>query len=253
MGVDFIPMGGRNVHGSKYQSSSSAAASSYPDSYYINHPAPSPNHRRLQLLWESLISLGILAGTGLLICGGIFGFRYFDKWMDSRERLPLFWVDSVSISNFSFTNGSSSPRVLIDSQVQFTARNPNLLCSLRYEHIVTSIYYKNELLFQSGLPPFSQGTKNNETYLVAEFTGEGNVVDRWVLDEIDREFGKKGSIGFNFWFSSSIGLCNRTSTDHTLEVLCKDLVVGFPSYDGGPGRLIRQPKNCLVGEESYVR
>ncbi|XP_075475797.1 NDR1/HIN1-like protein 6 [Primulina tabacum] len=107
-------------------------------------------------------------------------------WLVLQPQLPEFQVDSFSLSNFTFTNGS---RVFLISEIQLTAKNPNRKMSLSYRHVEAAVYYIFESLSKTAISTFSQETKN-QTSLVAKFAGDGDYVEKWVVDGVNGEIGK---------------------------------------------------------------
>ncbi|KZV17387.1 hypothetical protein F511_23070 [Dorcoceras hygrometricum] len=209
-----------------------------PNPYYQQqYYQPQPDYARrascLRCIFAFLIGLFL-----------IFGTTTFIVWLVLRPQLPEFQVDSFSLSNFTFTNGS---RVFLISEVQLTARNPNSKMSLSYDHVKMAVYYKFELLSRTSLSPFSQETKN-ETSVVAKLAGDdGESVEQWVVDGINGEIGKNSNVGFDLRLVSWITFESKSwRARNILKVFCEDLVVGIPS-NGRPGGLTGGPSPCRVG------
>ncbi|XP_073290560.1 uncharacterized protein [Primulina huaijiensis] len=119
------------------------------------------------------------------------------------------------------------------------------LCSA-YNHVEAAVYYKFESLSKTAISPFSQETKN-QTSLVAKFAGDGDFVEKWVVDGVNGEIGKNANVGFNFRLVSWINFESKSwSSRNILKVFCGDLAVGIPSH-GKPGGLTGGPSPCRIG------
>ncbi|XP_073148128.1 NDR1/HIN1-like protein 2 [Henckelia pumila] len=219
-----------------------AAGPPPPNSYY--NYQPNPYHHQQQYYQPQRAScLRCIFAFVVGICL-IFGITTFIMWLVLRPQLPDFHVDSFSLSNLTFTNGSS--RVFLISEIQLTARNPNSKLSLSYDHVETAVYYKLESLSKTVISPFSQETRK-ETSVVAKFAGDGDFVEKWVVDGVNGEIGKNANVGLNLRIVSWINLESKAwKSRNILKVFCANLAVGIPT-NGKPGGLIGGPRPCRVG------
>ncbi|XP_073269699.1 NDR1/HIN1-like protein 26 [Primulina huaijiensis] len=226
--------------------SAAAAGPPPPNCYYNYQPNPYYHQQYYQVSQpDSVQRSSCLRCIFAFVIGLflIFGTATFIVWLVLRPQLPEFQVDSFSLSNFTFTNGS---RVFLISEIHLTARNPNSKMSLSYDHVETAVYYKLELLSKTALSPFSQETKN-ETSLVAKFAGDGSFVEKPVVDGINGEIGKNANVGFDLRLFSWINFESKSwMSRNILKVFCGNLVVGIPS-NGRPGGLTDGPRPCRVG------
>ncbi|KAF5179500.1 General transcription and dna repair factor iih helicase subunit xpb [Thalictrum thalictroides] len=124
-------------------------------------PPPPPPPRRSTLILpiclctvSVIVVFGIISGLIMLII---------------QPQLPEFQVDSISIPLLN----SSTSDTLPTWEIGFHVRNPNKKMKIFYDDLETSLSYNEdyseELLCETELSPFSQGTKN-DTVLWARFS-----------------------------------------------------------------------------------
>ncbi|XP_075522010.1 NDR1/HIN1-like protein 10 [Primulina tabacum] len=173
----------------------------------------------------------------------IFGTITFIVWLVLRPELPEFRVESSSVSNLTFSNNSL---VSFTSEFRLTARNPNKKMTLSYNEIDAYFYYQSDLLAETNVSPFSQGTKT-DTPLTANFAAAGSFVSSSAVNGINSE-RNKGNVGFNLRMVSRVEFEAKAwrTRRRFLKVFCGDLSVGFPS-NGSSGTLTGGPKTCRVG------
>lgn len=225
-----------------YSTNPPPPATAYP--YYQNNPYQPQNYHQYDP--DSVRRAACLRRIFAFVIGlvVIFGAITFIVWLVLRPQLPEFRVDSLSLSNFSLGNDSL---ISFTSQIRLTARNPNKKMTLQYDHIQAFVFYRDESLSDTTVPPFSQDTKN-ETSFTANFAAAGSFVDKRVLDGINGERANGGSVNFNLRMLSRVRFEAKAwkTRKRFLKVFCGDLTVGL-STNVRSAQLTGGPKQCRVG------
>ncbi|XP_047308623.1 NDR1/HIN1-like protein 10 [Impatiens glandulifera] len=206
--------------------------------YYNQNPyyaQPYDNRRALlRRIFAIIIATFIIAGTIAFI-----------TWLILRPHLPEVRIDSFSVSNL---NLSSSPSLITGNwDVRFTVRNPNKKINLYYDVVNAYAYYQGEELSDTTLAPFSQG-KKVETQGRATLAASSKFIDKWVIDGINGEKSRGGSVNFNVRMLSRVQFKAGFwwARRRYVRVYCGDLIVGFGS-NGNSGNLTSGVRQCKVG------
>ncbi|KAM7496978.1 hypothetical protein LguiA_021392 [Lonicera macranthoides] len=216
-----------------------------PNPYYNPNPNPNPYYdnaaanRRATLLrriFAVIIAAVIITGTIIFI-----------MWLVLRPRIPEFSIDTLNLTNFNVSPSSSL--ITGNWDVRFTVRNPNKKITLVYDRIQSFMFYRDDSLSSTTVPPFEQGTKN-QTQVRASFAALSAYAGRRAVDGIASE-RTRGSISFNVRIMARVRFKAGAwrARRRLLRVLCGDLVVGVPSNGtaAGGGSLTGGPRRCRVG------
>ncbi|XP_015872567.1 uncharacterized protein At1g08160 [Ziziphus jujuba] len=179
-----------------------------------------------------------------IICGSIV----FIIWLVLRPRVPQFRVDSLSLSNFNASTASQS--ISGNWVVGLSVYNPNKKLSLAYDGVVSSIFYKDEFLAQTRIPPLKQG-KRNRTAVSASFSATNSFVGDRSLSSISRD-NARGTVSFDVRILGRVVFRTGgwTMRRRIFRVLCEDLAVAISNSGGGgrsSGKLVGGGRDCRVG------
>ena len=180
-------------------------------------------------------------------------------WYAGYPKIPEFRVDSVSVSNFSYSDSNAS--VTGNWNVRFSVYNRNKKFSISYAVAQSSLLYepKTTHLFQvaeftseTRIPGFNQFARNR-TFIDAAFASRDDYVDRVALGEINVD-GTPGTITFDVMLVAGFKFEDAKSgravdyESDSLKVWCKGLVVSFSlsnSSASDSGKLVK-PRDCKV-------
>ncbi|XP_075633896.1 uncharacterized protein LOC142606428 [Castanea sativa] len=169
-------------------------------------------------------------------------------------KVPKFRVDSLSVSNFSYSDSSSTATGKWNAR--FSIYNPNKKYSISYDVVQSTLLYnpKSDLFYDSELisviriPDFNQSARN-ETFIDVAFA----VRDAYRSSSF-RDIDVNSKISFNvrfianFKFSADRGGRVKNWGSDTLKVHCEDLVVSLALSNTiafMSGKLM-EPKKCRV-------
>lgn len=174
----------------------------------------------------------------------ITGTIIFIVWLVLRPRIPVFRVDSFTLTNFNISPSTSL--ITGNWDVRFTVRNPNRKIALSYDHIEAYVFYKSESLSVTTVPPFAQGTKN-ETSVRATFAAASAYIENSVADGINSE-RSRGSVVFNVRMLARVRFKAGVwrARKRLLTVFCRDLSIALSSNSSG-GSLTGGSRECRVG------
>ncbi|CAN0916902.1 NDR1/HIN1-like protein 2 [Linum grandiflorum] len=204
--------------------------------YYHNNPSQGPVYSPprptlFRRLIGILIIVAILVLTALLI-----------TWIAIRPRAPEFRLTSLTLTNFNYSGNQLSG----DWDARFEVYNPNKKMSVEYDPITSSVFYRREFLGETRLRPFFQQGRNS-TVVEARYTVVNNFVDQWMVDEVDKEKRKLGSVAFDLRVVAGAGFKygGFRARRRILRVHCDDLTVVIRG-NGGSGNMSNVPKRCYV-------
>ena len=196
-----------------------------------------------------------LYGASLLIIMVVICFVIWDLVLViSGPKIPKFRVDSLSVSNFSYSDSSSTATGKWNAR--FSIYNPNKKYSISYNVVHSTLLYnpKSDVFFDSELiskiriPDFNQPARN-ETFIDVAFA----VRDAYRSSSF-RDVDVNSKISFNVRFTANFkfkaGRDGRVKVwgSDTLKVHCEDLVVSLALSNTiafMSGKLM-EPKNCKV-------
>ncbi|KAM1227596.1 hypothetical protein ACFX2I_006836 [Malus domestica] len=181
----------------------------------------------------AMIALFVIVGCIMLVI-----------WLVLRPKVPDFRLDSLSLTNF---NVSSSSQSLSGTwSVGFSVYNPNKKLSIRYEEVVSSIFYRNGFISETRVQPFAQGRKDRN-FVNATLSAVNSFVDAPVVRaiEVDRE---RGTVSFNVKVLARVQFRNGgwRLRRRLLRVLCRGVAVSVSS-NSGSGKLAGGSRGCQVG------
>jgi hypothetical protein len=158
-------------------------------------------------------------------------------WLIQRPALPVFRVDTFSVSNF---NASSNTDFTASWDAKFTVENPNHKVKVYINRIDSFMFYRENMVSSSlkaePLILYSSGhivlhvnlsTKNSDDQPVVP------VVDKWVVEDMGRD-RNGGTVSFNFRMlvSSTFKSDGWWTRGAKLKVFCDSLKVGFVGATG---------------------
>ncbi|KAF8397966.1 hypothetical protein HHK36_016892 [Tetracentron sinense] len=167
-------------------------------------------------------------GEPCLVLALPFGSAYF---MGAQDVLYLSQLVKIFITaNWDFA---------------FSVRNPNKKMAIFYDRVQSSVFYRDQFLSQTSLPPFHLGKKNQTTVRARFVALSAYVGDRVVMDIAgDRA---AGVVNFNVkmlaWVRFKTGAW-RTRI-RLMRVFCNGVRVGFSSSTG-PGTMLGGSGECEV-------
>ncbi|KGN48048.1 uncharacterized protein At1g08160 [Cucumis sativus] len=208
---------------------------SYPTQYA--NPYDSTHHNARLSFLRALIA-------GIIVVFIITAVILFIIWLVLRPQLPEFRVDSFQVTNFSTAAKTLSASWFIG----FSVFNPNKKMTVSYDFIDSTLFYNNEFLTDTRVPPFAQ-EKKTQSVVNASFSALSAYVEASSLNKINDD-RRRGTIKFNVGISARVGF--RAGWWRTrrrlLRVLCEDLSVSFSSSNSsGSGKLIGESRACRVG------
>ncbi|PIA54372.1 hypothetical protein AQUCO_00900721v1 [Aquilegia coerulea] len=159
-----------------------------------------------------------------------------------QPQLPEFQVDSISIP---LLNSSSTSDILPTWEIGFHVRNPNKKMKIYYDVLETSLSYdedySEELLCETELSPFSQGTKN-DTILWARFSYVQESSVTYITEKINH-----GVVSLKVkMYGSYKGKPDPYLVKKNMNINCIDLKVGFTNSTRLVGSLLDGSKRCKV-------
>ena len=215
--------------------------------YHANQPNPypyayvQPNRASSS---RAFVHSFILA---MMVAFIVMGVTIFIVWLVLRPRIPEFQVESVSLTNFSASNSSSS--ITGNWNFRFSVTNPNKKMSISYDVVQCLLFYKPEFISETRIPPFYQN-KRNHTFIDAVFSASSSYVDRSLLNDINRDRAR-GTVSFNVKLLARVGFkaSSWRARNRYLRVWCEALPVAIStnSSTSGTGKLLGGPRGCQVG------
>ncbi|XP_023914614.2 uncharacterized protein LOC112026161 [Quercus suber] len=196
-----------------------------------------------------------LYGVSLLVIMVVICFVIWDLVVViSGPKVPKFRVDSLSVSNFSYSDSSSTATGKWNGR--FSIYNPNKKYSISYNVVQSTLLYNpksdsffdSELISEIRIPDFNQSARN-ETFIDVAFA----VRDAYRSSSF-RDIDVNSKISFNVRFTANFkfkaGRDGRAKVwgSDTLKVHCENLVVSLALSNTiafMSGKLM-QPKNCKV-------
>ncbi|KAG6570467.1 NDR1/HIN1-like protein 10, partial [Cucurbita argyrosperma subsp. sororia] len=163
--------------------------------------------------------------AGIIVVFIITAIILFIIWLVLRPQLPEFRVDSFQVTNFSAASQSLSALWFVG----FSVFNPNKKMTISYDIVEPTVFYKNEFLSQTRVPPFTQD-KRTQTAVNATLSALNAYIETSSVNEINDD-RRRGTVQFNVVVSARVGF--RAGWWRTrrrlLRVLCEDLSVGLSS------------------------
>ncbi|GAB2285603.1 hypothetical protein Dimus_020047 [Dionaea muscipula] len=196
-----------------------------PSGYYYPNQNPNPYYSPSFVTHHAVFFRRFLAFVISLLA--IFAVILLVVWLALRPRLPVFRVDSLSLTGFNIS--SSSSQLSGDCSVRFTVSNPNTKLHAYYD--------------ENQLPPFNQATKTL-TDLTAELVASSAYVPSSVTSRMTAE-RNQGILHFNVnalavvRFKAGAWRVRR----RRLRVLCSNLSVAVPANSAN-GTLTGGPRDC---------
>ncbi|XP_022986421.1 uncharacterized protein At1g08160 [Cucurbita maxima] len=227
------PPSNSQPHGQAYPYA--APPYSYP-THYANPYDSTHQNARLSFL-RAIIA-------GIIVVFIITAIILFIIWLVLRPQLPEFRVDSFQVTNFSAASQSLSALWFVGLSVF----NPNKKMTISYDIVEPTVFYKNEFLSQTRVPPFTQD-KRTQTAVNATLSALNAYIETSSVNEINDD-RRRGTVQFNVVVSARVGF--RAGWWRTrrrlLRVLCEDLSVGLSSSNSSTsGKLMGEPRACRVG------
>lgn len=172
----------------------------------------------------------------------IMAFLFLTTYLVFKPRLPVFRVDSATVSQLNLTQSEITATWLFTLFVN----NLNQKVGIHYDRLQASVFYGDELgIAMTQLAPFFQNGNNATTIkfqlnVVREYVGED------VVQEISNEMNR-GSVDFVLrifaWVRFRSGFWRMR--EHMLRVDCNPVRIGFLGING-TGNFMGQSKNCEV-------
>jgi len=196
-----------------------------------------------------------LYGVSLFVIIVVICFLIWDlALVVSGPKVPKFRVDSLSVSNFSYSDSSTTATGKWNAR--FSIYNPNKKYSISYNVVQSKLLYnpKSDIVFDSELiseiriPDFNQSARN-ETFIDVACA----VRDAYRSSSF-RDIDVNSKISFNVRFTANfkfeVGIDGRVKVlgSDTLKVHCENLVVSLALSNTiafMSGKLM-EPKNCKV-------
>ncbi|XP_038900422.1 uncharacterized protein At1g08160 [Benincasa hispida] len=227
------PPSNSQPHGQAYPYA--APPYSYPTQYANPYDSTHQN-ARLSFL-RALIA-------GIIVVFIITAVILFIIWLVLRPQLPEFRVDSFQVTNFSTASQSLSASWFIG----FSVFNPNKKMTVSYDFIESTVFYNNEFLSQTRVPPFTQD-KRTQSVVNASLSSLTAYIEASTVNKINDD-RRRGTVKFNVGVSAGVRFRAGwwKTRRRLLRVLCEDLAVGLSSSNSsGSGKLIRESRACRVG------
>ncbi|KAL2554175.1 hydroxyproline-rich glycoprotein family protein [Forsythia ovata] len=208
------------------------------DGYYYQQPyeplVPEPS--RTTSVGRAMISLLIVLTIGMCMLSIII-FLLF------ATDLPDFRIVSLTVPNFNATNSS----LVAIWYANITVTNQNEGFKIQFPHVMSSVFYEEDMLAISPLQPFEIETKQNLDLSFRVTTGRSN--QEQLHAGVFQNIVQDRSTGFVI-FSLRLSLkaqymSNSFSRKASIKVYCKNLQVSFSPT--GEGKLTEDsPNECLT-------
>ncbi|KAK9727058.1 hypothetical protein RND81_05G255200 [Saponaria officinalis] len=173
----------------------------------------------------------------------IIGVILFIIWLILRPRVPIFTVDSISLSSLNLSSTAPPSEISATWTVHFTVSNPNSKLHVYYDQIIARIYYKSSFITQNQLPPFDQPTKN-QTAVTAILVASSAYIPPDIVKDFNGD-RSKGSVKFDVQMIALVRFKSggwRARTRY-LRVLCDDLPLSVTS-NASNGTLSGGSRRC---------
>ncbi|XP_022995131.1 NDR1/HIN1-like protein 2 [Cucurbita maxima] len=207
---------------------------SYP-SHYANPYDSTHQNARISFL-RAIIA-------GIIVIFIITAVILFIIWLVLRPQLPEFRVDSFQVTNFSAASQSLSAAWFVG----FSVFNPNKKMSISYDFVDSTVFYKNQILSETRVPPFIQD-KRTHTVVNASFSSLNAYIDASSVNDINDD-RRRGAVKFDVGLSARVGFRAGwwRARRRLLRVLCEDLSVGLSlSNSSASGKLLGESRSCRV-------
>lgn len=135
------------------------------------------------------------------------GFSLLMLWLILRPHKPRYYVDYASLSQLNLTEKTPISRM----EFNVTVRNPNGKMGIYYDKMEWNVYYENQSISSSDLPPFYQHHKNT-TFLHPAFTGKYQKNSS--RGEVEMILRLHSKVRFKIWFLKSWDLKMRVKCGH---------------------------------------
>ncbi|KAJ9181306.1 hypothetical protein P3X46_009446 [Hevea brasiliensis] len=170
-------------------------------------------------------------------------------WLILRPAIPIFHVDTFTVSNFNAS--SSSFEANWDANI--TVKNPNTKLKAYFDQVEVNVYYEDNLLAKSFANPFQLETKQ-DTVMQAKLasdnsdhsqTGVGSrVVERMTEDRNSSNRKLSFNLRVALWTTFKSG--TWWARHINVRVYCENLEVGFVG-NTSDGKLSNdKTSDCLV-------
>lgn len=199
---------------------------------YQYYPPPQRRPTFLRYLIVAIIAFFIITGTILFIV-----------WLVLRPQLPEFRVNSITVTNFSVPD---SDHVSGTWQIRFLVNNPNKRMKISYATLNSALFYKSEVISETRISPFDQGTRN-ETTVETTLTAVDAYVAESAVNKLNSD-RNRGSVNFGIrilsWVRFSSGWWRART--RRLDVWCSDLTMGLSTSSNGTAKFSGAPRKCVV-------
>ncbi|GMY17831.1 ndr1/hin1-like protein 10 [Fagus crenata] len=121
--------------------------------YHANQPNPYPYPYAYVQPNRASSSCAFIRSfiLAMMVAFIMMGVTIFIVWLVLRPRFPEFQVESVSLTNFSASNSSSS--ITGKWNFRFSVTNPNKKMSISYDVVQCLLFYNPEFISETRIPP----------------------------------------------------------------------------------------------------
>ncbi|XP_008442912.1 uncharacterized protein LOC103486674 [Cucumis melo] len=226
------------------------ATGNYPpyNAYYAQAP-PAAYYNNPQNYRAGTISAGFLRGivAALILLVAIMTLSSIITWIILRPEVPVFKVDSFSVSNFNISKLNYSGNW--DASV--TVQNPNHKLNVNMERIQSFVDYKQNTLAMSYADPFFLDVEKSGQMKVKLTSSSPDDPGNWL--ETEEKLGREratGTVSFNLRFFAWTTF--RTGSWWTrrvvMRVSCEDMKLVFTGPAAGHAVYLadEHSKTCSV-------
>ncbi|GAA0168834.1 hypothetical protein LIER_23460 [Lithospermum erythrorhizon] len=163
-------------------------------------------------------------------------------WMLFGINLPEFQVSSLAVTDFS----TASTTIVGKWDVNISIANPNDNFRAHFDHLITSIYFKDSLLAETSVPDINLFSEQNTTiHSIMATEASGAELEKTIVAEMEEERKTKKSVTFSVRLDGKSALTTKsTSKSANIKVYCDGLTVGFS--DDGFGNMTEPAVECLL-------
>uniref|UniRef100_A0A0A0LGS8 Late embryogenesis abundant protein LEA-2 subgroup domain-containing protein n=2 Tax=Cucumis sativus TaxID=3659 RepID=A0A0A0LGS8_CUCSA len=226
------------------------APGNYPpyNTYYAQAP-PAAYYNNPQNYRAQTVSAGFLRGivTALILLVAVMTLSSIITWIVLRPQIPVFKVDSFSVSNFNISKLNYSG----NWNGSLTVENPNHKLTVNIERIQSFVNYKENTLAMSYADPFFIDVEKSSQMRVKLTSSSPDDPGNWL--ETEEKVGQEkasGTVSFNLRFFAWTAFRSGSwwTRRIVMKVFCEDLKLAFtgPAATHGVYLADAHSKTCSV-------